>query len=118
VTVVEVDFAARRRTPDPDIRTRIKVEHPGWCQPDQCIIGGDGGVVHRRVIGTVADVRVTVERNDDYGRDWRLRMSATEVYVRGHGDFGLTREQVSILAALLVQANVFVAELGEAAAAS
>jgi hypothetical protein len=116
--VVEVDFLARRRTPNPDTKMPVKVEHTDWCQPDQCVIGHDGGVVHRRLIGTTGDVKVTVERNDDYGPDWDLRMSSTEVYVHGNADFGLTREQVSLLAGYLVDANVFVAQLGQSSAVS
>lgn len=116
--VVEVDFRTRRRAADPDTDMPTGVQHTDWCQPDQCIHGGDWGVVHRRLIGTVGDVKVSVERNDDYSATWELRMSSTEVYVRGHGDFGLTREQVGILAGYLVEANVFVAKFGQSSAVS
>ncbi|MEU8158109.1 hypothetical protein AB0B94_31025 [Micromonospora sp. NPDC048986] len=108
MSVVLVNFATRTLIPeDADMLSAEKVEHPHWCRQDECCAKYTGAGYHRRIIGQVGEVLVSVDQQ--YGEDgWA---SPAGVCVTSTGELPLTQEQVPLLAALVAEAGQFVWQL-------
>ncbi len=83
---------------------------PAWCTPALCIVTPGETALHRHTMGAVAGNEVTVERLDVYDpATARVRVGRPQVH--GHGDAGMTVDQVDDLVMLLKLAAIFVGEV-------
>lgn len=114
MSLLMVDFATRTRIPeDTDIHDLTKVQHPHWCQRNECELLPNGNVTHTRIISRVADVTISVEQYID--GEWE---SLPSVFVGGPGEIAVTDEQLVILGAAISEAREFVRGLLAEAVAS
>ncbi|QKW15447.1 hypothetical protein [Verrucosispora sp. NA02020] len=84
----------------------VLTAHLAWCQPIHCTSSNHTDIIHRHLIGSIAGVKVWVQRTDTTRDDASHLYGRTAVHLSADEGQPLTRH-LDTLRALLTAAELF-----------